>query len=103
MRRISVISRTTKGKNERMALAATEKAKVCTSVRNRYLAVETIRLVGRRRLVPWAGAGGSPRERGSGSAGGLDTMFSQSYQRLAGGLGPRKNPSFGCPGAANSF
>jgi hypothetical protein len=32
-----------KGKNDRMALAATEKAKVWTSVRRRYLTVETDR------------------------------------------------------------
>jgi hypothetical protein len=37
---MSVINKTTKGKNERMELAATEKAKVCTSVRRRYLRVE---------------------------------------------------------------
>src|SRR5580658_8979905 len=37
---MSVIKSTTKGKNERIELAATEKAKVCTSVRRRYLAVE---------------------------------------------------------------
>jgi hypothetical protein len=37
---MSVINRTTKGKNERIELAATEKAKVCTSVRRRYFAVE---------------------------------------------------------------
>src|SRR5580658_7437692 len=42
-RRITVINRTTKGKNERMALAATEKAKVCTSVRNTYLVVASTR------------------------------------------------------------
>src|SRR5208283_2840779 len=38
---MSVINRTTKGKNDRIELAATEKAKVCTSVRSRYLAVES--------------------------------------------------------------
>jgi len=37
---MSVINSTTNGKNERIELAATENAKVCTSVRRRYLAVE---------------------------------------------------------------
>jgi hypothetical protein len=37
---MSVIKSTTNGKNDRIEFAATEKAKVCTSVRNRYLAVE---------------------------------------------------------------
>ena len=37
--RINHISRTMKGKNERMALAATEKAKVCASVLARYCRV----------------------------------------------------------------
>ena len=37
---MSVINSTTKGKNDRMEFAATEKAKVCTSVRRRYFAVE---------------------------------------------------------------
>jgi hypothetical protein len=31
-----------KGKKDRMALAATENANVCTSVRNKYFTVETI-------------------------------------------------------------
>src|ERR1700691_1442377 len=44
-RPVSVISSTTKGKNERIEFAATEKAKVCTSVRRRYLTVET--------TIPW--------------------------------------------------
>jgi hypothetical protein len=35
-----VIRRRTKGKNDRIAFAATEKANVCTSVRNRYFIVE---------------------------------------------------------------
>src|ERR1700678_667469 len=54
-RRISVINRTTKGKNERMALAATENAKVWTSVRSTYLVVASTRP--ERRGVR---AGGSP-------------------------------------------
>lgn len=37
-----VISKTTKGKKERIALAATEKAKVWTSVCKRYLTVEKV-------------------------------------------------------------
>jgi hypothetical protein len=40
-RRISVIKSTTKGKKDRIELAATENAKVCTSVRKRYFTVET--------------------------------------------------------------
>ena len=35
-----VISNTTKGKNDRIALAATENANVCTSVRSKYFRVE---------------------------------------------------------------
>src|SRR5215472_6662986 len=37
-----------KGKNDRMAFAATENAKVCTSVRMRYCTVEKTRFGGRR-------------------------------------------------------
>src|SRR5450432_3993732 len=37
---MTVMSRSTKGKKDRMALAATENANVCTSVRNRYFTVE---------------------------------------------------------------
>src|SRR5579863_7467055 len=48
-RRISVISRTTNGKNDRMALAATEKAKVWTSVRSRYFVVASNRPERRRK------------------------------------------------------
>ena len=44
MRRIKVSSSSTKGKNERMAFAATENAKVCTSVRITYFTVEDSRL-----------------------------------------------------------
>src|SRR5579862_3395674 len=36
---MTVMSKSTKGKKERIALAATEKANVCTSVRNRYFTV----------------------------------------------------------------
>src|SRR6266481_4971431 len=39
-RRIKVMSSSTKGKNESRALAATENANVCTSVRNKYFTVE---------------------------------------------------------------
>src|ERR1700677_1648883 len=38
---MSVISSTRNGKNDRMAFAATENAKVCTSVRIKYFAVDT--------------------------------------------------------------
>src|ERR1035438_7447224 len=37
---MSVISNSSKGKKERIALAATENAKVCTSVRSKYFTVE---------------------------------------------------------------
>jgi hypothetical protein len=37
---MTVMSKSTNGKNDRIALAATEKANVCTSVRNRYFTVE---------------------------------------------------------------
>src|SRR5438132_14312701 len=40
-RRMMVMSKSTKGKNDRMALAATEKANVCTSVRNKYFTVDS--------------------------------------------------------------
>jgi hypothetical protein len=43
-----VIINTTKGKKDRMELAATENAKVCTSVRKRYFTVATNKLVRRR-------------------------------------------------------
>src|ERR1700739_3808337 len=71
-RRISVIINTTKGKKERMALAANEKANVCTSVRRRYLTVETIRLGGwrrdgRRRLAGIAALGGGTGVIGAGT------------------------------------
>src|SRR5215471_10146294 len=39
---------TTKGKKDRIALAATENAKVCTSVRMRYCTVESTRFGVRR-------------------------------------------------------
>src|ERR1039457_4014183 len=65
-RRITVISRTTKGKNDRIELAATEKAKVWTSVRIRYFTVERTMPCERR------GAGSAVRWRtasGLGSVG----------------------------------
>src|SRR5947209_20191396 len=40
-RRMMVMSKSTKGKNDRMALAATEKANVCTAVRNKYFTVDS--------------------------------------------------------------
>lgn len=52
-----VISRTTNGKKERIAFAATENAKVWTSVRNKYFSVERSRdweaRAGRRREECW--------------------------------------------------
>lgn len=51
---MSVISRTTKGKKERIELAATEKAKVWTSVRSRYFSVE--------KRSEWEGRAGLERE-----------------------------------------
>jgi hypothetical protein len=44
-----VIISTTKGKNDRIEFAATENAKVWTSVRRRYFTVETTRFGGRFR------------------------------------------------------
>ena len=41
-RKTRVISSKTKGKNDKIALAATENANVCTSVCNRYFVVEAI-------------------------------------------------------------
>src|ERR1700690_3448097 len=49
---MTVISRSTKGKKDRMALAATENANVCTSVRNRYFTVELTN-------PEWGSAGGA--------------------------------------------
>src|SRR5579862_1598564 len=67
-----VIRRTTKGKKDRMEFAATENAKVCTSVRIKYFRVERTRLwegrgVGRRVRCRTASA------RGSVGMGGWDT------------------------------
>ena len=42
MRRVMVINSSTNGKKESSALAATENANVCTSVRNKYFTVEII-------------------------------------------------------------
>jgi len=73
---MSVISKTTKGKNERMELAATEKANVCASVRIRYFAVESTspeeRLRGRADLET-GGAG-----LGTLGMGDVDTAFNSS-------------------------
>src|SRR5438876_12432600 len=55
---MSIISSMTKGKNERMALAATESAKVCTSVRIRYLTVENTSPENRGLSAGGAKAGG---------------------------------------------
>jgi len=59
---MSVSSSNTKGKKDKIAFAATEKAKVCTSVRKRYCTVETISvfrlfLAGASRIVDGSGAG----------------------------------------------
>jgi hypothetical protein len=53
---MSVINSTTNGKNDNIALAATENAKVCTSVRNRYFMVETVIPEGRLRRSKGDGA-----------------------------------------------
>ena|SRR6476469_7957511 len=55
-RRITVIISTTNGKKDKIAFAATENAKVCTSVRLKYLTVESTSPGDRRRT----------RERGGG-------------------------------------
>ncbi|MGB7602465.1 MAG: hypothetical protein WBM24_19335 [Candidatus Sulfotelmatobacter sp.] len=46
---MSVINSTTNGKKDNIALAATENAKVCTSVRSRYFIVEAVIPEGRLR------------------------------------------------------
>src|SRR5580658_4100965 len=90
-RRISVINRTTKGKNERMALAATENAKVWTSVRSRYLVVANTRPERRG-----AGAAGFPEARlgfadvsvaGATLAGATTTGLATAGGTIVGGVG----------------
>ena len=80
-RRISVSISTTKGKKERMALAATEKAKVWTSVRIKYFKVERTRPGGRRGEVRWDVALGAA---GVG-VGGFGTAMAPWYQRYVAG------------------
>ena len=83
-RRISVIISTTNGKKDRIALAATEKAKVCTSVRSRYLTVERIRLGDRRRARRASFAGFVSCAVGGVEMGGVTTGEAKSYQRDGG-------------------
>src|ERR1700735_814716 len=82
-RRISVINSTTNGKKDRIELAATENAKVCTSVRSRYLTVETS-TEGRGRRGRSAGPGS--RAGGGAGVGGVCSGMGrgESYQ----GFGP---------------
>src|SRR6476659_10953013 len=62
--RISHISKTMKGKNERIAFAATENAKVCASVRARYC------MVGQPRCISMCFHGrNNNREAGDSGAG----------------------------------
>src|SRR5258708_8023712 len=83
------MSSSTNGKNERMALAATEKAKVWTSVRSRYCSVEPVNrrkyrhLSQRDRSLFGSRRGGF----GSGKVGGKIPQFYQrlDYQGLASG------------------
>ena len=72
---MSVMSRTTNGKKERIALAATEKAKVWTSVRIRYLTVEIASPVRRWREGVESCGLGSPDDDGTvvEEAGGVGT------------------------------
>ena len=87
---MSVIIKTTKGKNERIEFAATEKAKVWTSVRIKYLAVVRASM-GERRCE-------RSREGGDGSAlatvemGGVVTGSLHRSRRLKMSLRPA-NPS----------
>src|SRR2546423_2872980 len=60
---MSVINKTTKGKNERIELAATENAKVCASVRIKYLAVESTSPEERLRPEPGRDAGDADLSR----------------------------------------
>jgi hypothetical protein len=73
---MSVINKTTKGKNDRMELAATENAKVCASVRIRYLAVESTRPAVRFRGRPRREAGGDGLA--TSGMGGVVTAFDSS-------------------------
>src|SRR4051794_30938436 len=87
-RRIRVIMSTTKGKKDRIAFAATEKAKVWTSVRIRYLTVESSSPEGRE--VCRKRRGGEVRlEMGE-----LGTWH-KSYQRKTRGLPPPANGGSG--------
>ncbi len=86
---------TTKGKNERIELAATEKANVCTSVRIRYLTVDRIRLGEGLRCNRAAGlgaAGGAGADRVG--VGGVTTGISKSYQRTGAKLRLGQNVGF---------
>jgi hypothetical protein len=67
-----VISKTTKGKNDRIELAATEKAKVWTSVRIKYLKVERSSPE-RRRGAGGTARGGAEAALGGVEVGGIDT------------------------------
>src|SRR5271167_701345 len=69
---MSVINSTTKGKNDRIELAATEKAKVCTSVRSRYLRVEIAKPERARRGLR-GGAGAPSVAGGAATVVGSDT------------------------------
>jgi hypothetical protein len=85
-RRIRVISKTTNGKKARMEFAATEKAKVCTSVRIRYLTVDKTRLGGRGRT------GGVGEGVWTVAVGKVGAKFYSSYQRVATQDAPSETP-----------
>jgi len=65
-----------KGKKDKIALAATENAKVCTSVRVRYLIVARTRL-GERLAGRGAGLGGAAFAGGTDVVGGVTTAFNR--------------------------
>src|SRR2546425_9153495 len=79
-RRISNIINKTNGKKERIAFAATEKAKVCTSVRIRYLAVER---TSPERLRRGGGGGGGTRVAAGCRLAGVEGLVTRSLKILS--------------------
>src|SRR5690349_18808559 len=88
---MSVMSKTTNGKNDRIELAATEKAKVWTSVRIKYLKVERSSPE-RRRGAGGRGRGGVDAALDGVEVGGMDTerlILSEGAKRAG-----RRKPKF---------
>jgi hypothetical protein len=82
--RESIINSNTKGKNDRMAFAATENANVCTSVCNKYFTVESTTPGG---LPVVAAIEGSLTGAGDGAGGDMFLLSYQTLTRIAAGSG----------------